>query len=583
MLNKQRFYRRFVFFLGVVVGITVVVIQAQSDTPRPLYALPGANEAVYQSRDMVLSADGRTMVAANSLNDTVSVFDVIAGTVSAEIPVGDDPRTLALTDDESQALTVNRADGTLSVVDLETLEVVNTIDLGVLPYAVVTNDNETAYVSIQSTSEIVKIDLISGDIVDRVSVASDPAGLTIWGDFLYVTHLWSGKLSMIYLPQIELVRTVSINHDTALSQSMTIDTRNGTAYLPASRSFTENQNPTHDSLVFPIVNIVTLGDMQVHNVERVELARAGFPVNMPFDSVFDPVRNYLYVANAGSDDVAVVDLNTGYARSVIPVGANPRSLILSRDRSLLFVHNVIDGTVTTIETRNLTVTDVLPISDLTIPIDTLIGTQLFHTANDSRLTTDHWVSCANCHFDGMSDGRVWLGYGEDGRNTPVLYDLSQSAPYRWMAEWDELSDVERKIREMHGGSGLIDLPTPELDDAPITGLSLDMDTLDAYVSMLSVPEIPSTGSEAGKAIFESLGCARCHVGEAGTDGLQHEVGTGGEIDTPVLVALWQSSPYFHDGRAKTLFDVFMLPGDHQIVGTEDPQAIEDLLAYLRSR
>ena len=37
------------------------------------------------------------------------------------------------------------------------------------------------------------------------------------------------------------------------------------------------------------------------------------PVNMPFAVALDSAQNRLYVANAGSDDVSVIDLQTGVA------------------------------------------------------------------------------------------------------------------------------------------------------------------------------------------------------------------------------------------------------------------------------
>ncbi len=75
---------------------------------------------------------------------------------------------------------------------------------------------------------------------------------------------------------------------------------------------------------------------------------------------------------------------------------------------------------------------------------------------------------------------------------------------------------------------------------------------------------------AGRALFEERGCRDCHANAAFRDGANHDVGTitpsSGqrlgfaltEIRTPTLVELWDSAPYFHDGSAATLAEVFTI-------------------------
>ncbi len=40
----------------------------------------------------------------------------------------------------------------------------------------------------------------------------------------------------------------------------------------------------------------------------------------------------------------------------------------------------------------------------------------------------------------------------------MLYNLPETVPYNWSATWDELADVELKIRWLQAGTGLIDAP-----------------------------------------------------------------------------------------------------------------------------
>ncbi len=588
--------------LLLLLGLLIAPVGAQppQPTPLPLYALPDARfNRAYSSGTMTLAADGTTLIASNMLNGTISIINVIApnaAQVQAEIQVGRDPRSVAVTADSNRILVTNRVDGTLAIVNLLEQTLINTIPLGgSLPYAVVTDNNETAYVSMMGSAEVLIVDLNAGEVVQRIATPAYPSGLALWGDFLYVTQYWSGDVSLVYIPQGRVIDVVSTGNDTTSTQAIELDITRGTAYLPQSRSNSQNENLTFDTTVFPVVNVLELREFTLLSNNRLTLDTADRPVNMPFALALDRFRNWVYVANAGSNNVSVIDLNSGLARGNIEVGANPRGILLNRDNNYLFVHNVLDGTITIIDTNRLETIDVLPISNLTVPVDLLFGAQLFHSAADSRMSEDRWMSCANCHFDGLPDGLTWQGFPDGPRNTPPLYRLVETAPYNWSATWDELSDVELKIRSLQSGEGLIEaaLVQPALGD-PHAGLSPDLDTLVFYLTSLIEPpnpnEYPAEVVARGKEVFEEQGCSTCHIGTTGTNLQTFDVGTGDSeleqngaaFDVPTLRYLWLSAPYFHNGSAPTLYDVFSLPGNHQLVQMVSPPDIDSLVAYLLS-
>ncbi len=574
-----------------------LIVRAQEPTPLPLYALPGTRDLVFASNTVALTTDGRTLVASNMLNNTLSFIDVIVPTAAQfqqEIEVGLDPRSVALTPDNNQVLVTLRGENRLAVVDVQERALQTMIELGgSLPASVVTDRNDRAFVTLQGSGEVVEVNLIDQEVTRRMRVPNHPAGLALWGDFLYVTHFWDGALSLIYLPRGELVGTVATGPDTGLSQSIAIDVQRGLAYLPQTRSNAQNENLTFDTTVFPVVNVMELSGLILQPRARVDLSTSDRPVNMPFAVMVDRFRNWLYVANAGSHDVSVIDLSTGLRRANIPVGANPRGLMLNRDNTFLFVHNVLDGTVSIIETSRFAVVDVLPISNPVVSNDLIIGAELFYSSADPRLSEDRWLSCATCHFDGQSDGRTWQGFADGPRNTPLLYNLIETAPYNWSATWDELFDVEVKIRDLQVGTGLIeDFPVGEPLSTLHANLSFDLDLLEIYLRSLTPPTNPRQDDaqviQRGQMIFETQGCSACHSGAAGTDLQTHDVGTGDPdkenrgqaFDTPSLRYLWLSAPYFHDGSAPDLHTVFMLPGAHQLVKDVEIADIEALVIYL---
>jgi YVTN family beta-propeller protein len=571
---------RLLLALGLLLIGAGLPALAQEPTPSPLYALPDSRQAWLSRSNMIaLGRDNRTLISANMLSNSISILNVSSEDLQ-EIPVGQDPRSVAITNNDTQAVVANRGDGTASIVDLAT-GVVRSVELGGLwPYGVVTDEADMAYVSLFGSDAVAAINLTTGTLVETYPTPDAPAGLALWGDFLYVTHFWSGQVSLIYLPGKRVVATMQTGQDTGLSQAIEIDTTRGLAYLPQTRSNISNTTLTFDSVVFPVVNVIDLRSFTLIREGRIGLDTADRPVNMPFALALDRFAERVYVVNAGSNDLSIINLRSGLALAHIELKSNPRGVILSRDSTQLYIYNAFDGVVQILATRDLRLTDDIPVTSIPTPVDQLLAMQMFYGADQAELSAGHWLSCANCHFDGLADGRTWQGFPGGPRNTPVLFGLNASAPYNWSGDWPELTRVDEKVRWLQAGRGLA--------SAGGSGSLLDIRLLVDYLTEIPTPSASPHGAasaviEAGRGIFEAQGCAECHAGEAGVDGLAHDVGTGGSYDTPTLRWLWSSGPYLHDGSARSLPELFAMPGAHELAGELTPAEIEALVAYLLSR
>jgi cytochrome c peroxidase len=217
------------------------------------------------------------------------------------------------------------------------------------------------------------------------------------------------------------------------------------------------------------------------------------------------------------------------------------------------------------------------------------------------------LSCDACHSNGAANGAFFLD-GLSGR--PGTVDLT-SAPFGAGADDGKvdplaipnLHGVARTAPYGHDGA----IPTLRAfvrhvvvdefaGDEPSAAV---LDALDAYLGRLDFPAnrlIDAQGrltaaapadARRGEALFErpfprdaALSCAGCHTPAAGfTDRRRHDVGTGGEFDTPSLRNSASAAALFHDGRAATLdeavahFDRFFALG-------LDARQRADLVAYL---
>ena len=251
-----------------------------------------------------------------------------------------------------------------------------------------------------------------------------------------------------------------------------------------------------------------------------------------------------------------------------------------------------------IDTDDLVVTRSIELTDIPLPETILEGKKIFNSASEPVLTTDNWISCATCHFDGMMDGRTWLGFPDGPRNTPSLLGVSRTLPIHWSGDLDELQDVEVTIREIQVGNGLINGEAHDTLGLAHAGMSYQLDALASYLAILEFPISPQPVDgidlNLGRQMFTSLECERCHVPPIFTDRELHEVGTGDRLleknrhghgtnfDTPTLIGVWMTAPYFHDGSAQTLEDVFRTGTVHNVFEQLSVGELGLLIDYLKA-
>ena len=546
---------------------------------------------------VAVSPDGRMVVAVNPDSDSVTVLDAQSLQILAEIPVGDDPRTLAIAPDSLSALVTNHTGATLSLLDLAQLVEVGSYAVGSMPYGVVT-DGARVFVSEFAPGHVGVLDHNSGERLAHIAVAPFPAGLALSADgaSLYVTHLFSGRVTLIDARSLEVKANITTGASTNLSQFVAISPNGDKAYLPQTRSNVTNTAMLFDSTVFPVVNVLDLGAFRLIVRERVTLDTADRPVNMPFAVALSPDGKMLYLANAGSDDLSVIDLSTNQGVAHISVGANPRGIAITPDGTRVFVNNVLDGTLSVIDTGTLTVTETVTLTNIPLAAPILQGKRIFHSAAEPVLTTDNWISCATCHFDGMMDARTWLGFPDGPRNTPSLLGVAETLPMHWSGDFDELQDVEITIRDIQVGSGLVEGEAHDTLGSAHAGISPELDALAMYMAILEIPPSPYVANPVrlarGEAVFNTLECQSCHPPPLYTDLQLHDVGTGDpakeknshgrgtNFDTPSLRALWLTAPYFHDGSASTLADALRAGNEHNVAASLSATEIEDLVAFL---
>jgi len=307
------------------------------------------------------------------------------------------------------------------------------------------------------------------------------------------------------------------------------------------------------------------------------------PLEGPGNAAGDPEailwtdRGECLVTLAGVGELALFRLNqTGMLR--MGVGKRPVALAYDPEARMAFVANRDSGTISRISFEpEPRVSKVFRLNSQRDPSILAQGEALFHNAH---LSFHGWFSCHSCHTDGHANGRLTDNEADGSfgapKKVPPLGHVASTGPWSWLGKRNDLLDeIHRSIE-----TTMREVSSPQTEEALLAYL----ETLKAPPPKRSNP-LP-TEHEAGRQVFESLGCVDCHSPPYYTDGGLYDAGITDEqgnkrFNPPSLLGVSQRIGLLHDGRAKSLRSLLV---DHQHMITEplDNQKLEALLLFLES-
>lgn len=605
-------YQIFARIQGEEIPLTVTqTVHKPLTNPRPTH-----------SSTIVMDDSLNLVWNVNPDNNSISCVNALNYELIHEISVGKHPRTLAI-DVDSRVWVTNEDDASISIVN-SSGSLVKTIELPYAskPYGICFDpQKQFAYVSLQATGELVKVNALTQKVVSKIDVGRSPRGIAInsTGNRLFVSQFISpenyGLVREINASTMTLTKEIELAYDLAddfedkgrgvpnFLASITISPDESEIWVPSKKDnttrglFRDGEKLTFDNTVRTIVSKINLSNSTEDLSSRVDINDADQACAVEFS----PYGNIVFVALQGNNRISMLNPDGNTRLGILDTdGLAPQGMVFNADGTKLFVQNFLSRNITVFDTR-----DIILAINFSPVIDTIISTiqtefldpqvlkgkQIFYNAQDDRMTFAGYISCATCHVDGGSDERVWdfTERGEGLRNTHSLLGRGGMAMGRvhWTSNFDEIQDFENDIRNGFGGKGFMSdelfnsgTTSDPLGD-PKTGKSVELDALAAYlISLNKVNPSPFRNSDKtmthdavkGMSVFYEAGCNSCHLGEKFTDrplGLLHDVGTitlasgerrGQELagfGTPTLKGLWETAPYLHDGSAQTLMDVLV--------------------------
>jgi DNA-binding beta-propeller fold protein YncE/mono/diheme cytochrome c family protein len=570
----------------------------------PAY-LAGGPLAMVGDRSLVIDADSGELVLADA-----------EGAVVARLAIGASSAQLVFDNLASRAFIADRANDRVVIVDIagDKLSMKTALPTPTEPFGLALSpDRGTLLVTTVADRKLVAFDTASNSEKWRRDLSREPRGVAISpdGKRAAVAYLATGTVEMIDL-DARSARHVALDTTPAMvrrfrgrgmqqvggAQGSPDAGRNfarnafavrfighGLAVIPhqlstpiQESSFRENTGSYGGGFSPPIVHRLAFlagAEAQVG---------ATITVHQPQATAWDPRTDTLFVAGFGSDDVMVIDHASqadarfaGHHPLGLKDACGPQGLAVAEDGNLM-VWCSLSRRLAKVTRKNGTATVATRGAALTQTKLSSIehrGKVLFRTANNGQISARGAMACASCHPEGRADGLSWRIERKE-LQTPVLTGkIVDTHPYKWDGGDKDLTTSLTMTMRRLGGGGM-----------PAN----DVKAIAAFLSREAAPRAPRRDAAAvarGEKMFSGeLGCASCHSGTLRTDQEKHPLaGTLPEADTPALVGLAASAPYYHDGSAATLeallVDNGLVHGMTETSTLTDKQ-IGDLIAYLET-
>lgn len=553
--------------------------------------------------DLALSPDGRWALTANRTSDSVSLVDLTGGKVVAEVAVGKHPYGIDWRG--RTAVVAAHHDDTVAVLDVvpPNLSLAATIPVGNEPRGVVlAPDAGRAYVVVSGENSVDVVDLKSRLPEARIPVGTEPwyAALTPDGRRLLVGNASSGDVTVVDTETRKATRTIPLNGRNLRRLAMTPDGSAAyVAHIADRGSPTTLQNIERGLVIdnrIARVPVAGGGDAQAMGLDM-----KGYGAADPEGIAVSPDGTRLAITLGGTRDLLLLALplpfppeagefipdpllkNAARYRRVNGLRGRPLGCAFLPDGKSVVVANALGNEVQVVDWD---AGEVVRSTALGGPTEASLARQGERIFYDASRSWHDWFSCATCHPEGHTNGGIYdtLNDGRYGnpKKTLSLRGVTRTGPWTWHGHQDDL-------RQALQGSFTKTMSKPRLNPKELDAVVAFLETND----FLPPPkDLPADAVRRGEAVFKGKACHTCHVEPTYTTDDVMKVGLESPDDfykkgynPPSLRGVSKRGPWLHDGRAKTLGEVFERHHRPSRLGAKSdctPEELADLLAFLRS-
>ncbi|MGZ4788514.1 MAG: YncE family protein [Terriglobales bacterium] len=415
-----------------IAAIFAVALLALAAKPAAKQSAAIPKERYLSPLEIASSPDGRFLYVVCQDSDEVRVVDVQSTKIVGSIAVGRMPRGIAMSADGQRMFVTNAWSDNVSVIDTAALQIVQTLPTGSEPSGIVLDrEGTTVYVANRLSGDVSVIDLKSGQETKRLLAGRGASYLALSpdGKRIYCTHIYPNAGGFRSQPKSEITvidtakqtvvdRTQLPNVAGEFHVALSADGRLGVATQLRPKNLIPLAHVEHG---WAFGDSLTLFGEDVGGTVQIPLDELDRYYALPWGVAIATDKSKIFLTTAGSQSVTVIDVSrllksvrtrrqpfvndlsasADYVLGRIPVGHNPRGMLLSADGKRLYVANRLDDTLAVIDTATLRVVSTI---DLGGPknVDALRrGERLFYTAD---FAFQGQFGCSNCHLDATIDG-----------------------------------------------------------------------------------------------------------------------------------------------------------------------------------
>ena len=269
-------------------------------------------ETSRRPRDMHFNAAHDKLYVACGDDDSIDVIDVATLEVIDSIPTGPSPEVFAFSPDETKIYVSNEEDSTMEIIDVATKTVTARVPTGAEPEGVITGlDGKTVFVTSEVADMVHVVDTATARVTKNIVVGTRPRRFiaTPDGAELWVSDELSSEVHVIDLATLEVAEVLSFLPPGFRPEDVT----------PVGMAIT--QDGCKVIVTLGRANHVVFVDAKSRDVLAYTLVGSrAWDVDISRD------ETTAYVANGLSDDITVIDMATMKAIQSVPVGRTPHSI-----------------------------------------------------------------------------------------------------------------------------------------------------------------------------------------------------------------------------------------------------------------
>lgn len=584
---------------------------------------------------MLLSPNGGSLYVALADLDQVIEIDTASRTIKRRTDVPGAPFGLASTPGGDRLFVGCRATDTVVAIDVDRLEITGTAPVGIMPVGIgfaQTPSGDRLIVANAGSDDVSVIDVGSMTELTRVKTGREPYGVKTSPDgrFAFVASRLAqspkddtspaAELTVIDTVRSRAVKRYSLE-SAHLSESVALDPRAGWILTPMVR--VRNLIPiTQVARGWVMSSGIALARPESMEIVQLPLDEANAYFADPADLVVHPQGHRAYVSSGGGDVVTVLDLERmrdwlekaspverrraihnleladDYVIARIPTRRNPSRLAISPEGDMLYVAERLEDSILIVETKTHAAVGRIELGGGKSDDPVRRGERIFTTA---AKTFQNQFSCRSCHPDGHVDGLTYDfdgdGIGDNMLDNRSLKGLAGTWPFKWNGQNPSLA-VQCGPR-----FAKVLMRTDPFTDDELEDLVAFIESMppararSAHFAALTPAESRgrdvffATHTPGGEAIPRERQCHYCHAPPLYTSRMKTDVGTRGptsridEFDTPHLLGIGASAPYLHDGRARSLEELWTIYQTNDLHGVSsymNKHQLNDLVEFLKT-